>query len=95
MLHSKRNEKKRNHQWVKEAILLQERPVNIGLNAHKQDLENRRGLAEAPLQSRRRWEGKLGHRTEKHTRQVSIKHEKQTRKGLEEITITLKMSPIE
>lgn len=48
MLHSKRNDKKRNHQWVKEAILRQEWPVNRGLHAHKQGLENGRGLAEAP-----------------------------------------------
>lgn len=34
------------------------------------------------LQSVRRGEGKLGHRTQKHTRQVNIKHEKQTRKHL-------------
>lgn len=49
------------------------------------------------LQSVRRGEGKLGHRTQKHTRQVNIKHEKQTRKhlGKKKITIILKVSPME
>lgn len=39
MLHSKRNENKRSHQWAKEAVLLQEWPVS------RQGLEEQKGAA--------------------------------------------------